>query len=124
MALLEAAIRQKVPFGALLCDSWSLAEERVSMARARHKDWIRLRKKNRHGETHSFVLKAAMGQPIPLTGPHIAVEALGPRIPRTASRAVTVRDTPSWTFPLTGRLPGLGKVRLVLSGKRAELTGT
>jgi len=38
--LLEAAIRHNVPFSVLLFDSWYLAEERVSMARYRHKDWI------------------------------------------------------------------------------------
>jgi len=122
--LLEAAIRHKVPFGVLLFDSWYLAEELVSMARDRQKDWISLLKKNRNVETNSFVLKDAMGQPIPLTGPHIAVEALVPLIPRTAYRAVTVRDTTYWTFTLAVRLPGLGKVRLVISFKSAELTGT
>src|SRR5467141_3435230 len=122
--LLEAAIRHKVPFGVLLFDSWYLAEELVSMARDRQKDWISLLKKNRSVETNSFVLKDAMGQPIPLTGPHIAVEALVPLIPRTAYRAVTVRDTTYWTFTLAVRLPGLGKVRLVISFKSAELTGT
>jgi len=122
--LLEAAIRHKGPFGVLLFDSWYLAEERVSMARYRQKDWSSLLKKNRHVETNSFVLKDAMGQPIPLTGPHIAVEALVPLIPRTAYRAVTVRDTTSWTFTLAVRLPGLGTVRLVISFKSAELTGT
>jgi len=122
--LLEAAIRHKVPFGVLLFDSWYLAEERVSMARSRQKDWISLLKKNRNVETNSFVLKDAMGQPIPLTGPHIAVEALVPLIPRTAYRAVTVRDTTYWTFTLAVRLPGLGTVRLVISFKSAELTGT
>ena len=122
--LLEAAIRHKVPFGVLLFDSWSLAEELVSMARYRQKDWISLLKKNRNVETNSFVLKDAMGKPILLTGPHIAVEELVPLIPRTAYRAVTVRDTTYWTFTLAVRLPGLGKVRLVLSFKSAELTGT
>jgi DDE superfamily endonuclease len=122
--LLEAAIRHKVPFGVLLFDSWYLAEELVSMARYRHKDWISLLKKNRNVETNSFVLKDAMGKPIPLTGPHIAVEELVPLIPRTAYRAVTVRDTTYWTFTLAVRLPGLGKVRLVISFKSAELTGT
>ncbi len=41
-----------------------------------------------------------------------------------AYRAVTVRDKTSWTFPLAVRLPGLGKVRLVVRCKNAELTGT
>src|SRR2546422_511934 len=42
----------------------------------------------------------------------------------TAYRAVTVRDKTYWTFTLAVRLPGLGKVRLVVSFKSAELTGT
>jgi Transposase DDE domain len=37
---------------------------------------------------------------------------------------VTVGDTTSWTFTLAVRLPGLGKVRLVVSFKNPELTGT
>jgi hypothetical protein len=45
--LLEAAMRHKVPFGLLVFDRWYLAEELVSMARYRKKDWISLLKKNR-----------------------------------------------------------------------------
>ena len=122
--LLDAAIQHKIPFGVLLFDSWYLAEELVSMARYRKKDWISLLKKNRNLETNSFTLKDATGKPIPLAGPHIAVEDLVPHIPSTAYRAVTVRDKTSWTFTLAVRLPGLGKVRLVISLKNAELTGT
>ena len=81
-------------------------------------------KKNRNLETNSFTLKDATGQPIPLEGPHIAVEDLVPHIPSTAYRAVAVRDKTYWTFTLAVRLPGLGKVRLVVSFKNAELTGT
>jgi len=122
--LLEAAIRHKVPFSVLLFDSWYLAEELVSMARYRKKDWISLLKKNRNLETNSFVLKDAAGQAIPLDGPHMAVEELVPLIPHTAYREVTVGDTTYWTFTLAVRIPGLGKVRLVVSFKSAELTGT
>jgi SRSO17 transposase len=122
--LLETAIRHKVPLRVLLFDSWYLAEELVSMARYHKKDWLSLLKKNRNLETNSFVLKDAAGQPLKLEGPHIAVEALVPLIPPTAYRAVTVGDTPYWTFTLAVRLPGLGKVRLVISFKSAELTGT
>jgi SRSO17 transposase len=122
--LLDAAIQHQIPFGVLLFDSWYLAEELVSMARYRKKDWISLLKKNRNLETNSFTLKDATGKPIPLEGPHIAVEDLVPHIPSTAYRAVTVRDKTYWTFTLAVRLPGLGKVRLVVSFKNAELTGT
>jgi len=124
IALLEAAIAHKVPLSVLLFDSWYLAEELVSMARYRKKDWISLLKKNRNLETHSFTLKDAAGNPLGLEGPQIAVEDLVPLIPPTAYRAVTVRDKTSWTFTLAVRLPGLGKVRLVVSFKSAELTGT
>src|SRR5713101_8710717 len=122
--LLEAAIRHNVPFGVLVFDSWYLAEELVSMARYRHKDWISLLKKTRNLETNSFVLKDAAGKPLKLEGPHLAVEDLVPLIPPTAYRAITVGEKTYWTFTLAVRLPGLGKVRLVVSFKSAELTGT
>ena len=122
--LLDTAKRHKVPLRVLLFDSWYLAEELVSMARYHKKDWISLLKKNRNLETNSFVLKDAAGKPLKLEGPHIAVEDLVPLIPPTAYRAVTVGDTTYWTFTLAVRLPGLGKVRLVISFKSAELTGT
>ena len=122
--LLEAAIRHKVPWSVLLFDSWYLADELVSLARYHKKDWVSLLKKNRNLETNSFSLKDAAGQPIRLEGPHIAVEDLVSLIPPTAYRAVTVGDKTYWTFTLAVRLPGLGKVRLVVSFKNAELTGT
>jgi len=122
--LLAAAMAHKVPFSVLLFDRWSLAEELVSMARYRKKDWISLLKKKRHLETNSFVLKEAAGIPIQRAGPHIAVADLGPLIPPTAYRAVTVGHQTYWTFTLAVRLPGLGKVRLVVRFKNAEWTGT
>jgi hypothetical protein len=124
IALLEAALRHKVPFSALLVDSWYLADELGSMARYYKKDWISLLKKNRNLETNSFVLKDAAGKPLPLEEAHIAVEDLIPLIPPTAYRPVSVGNKTYWTFTLAVRLPGLGKVRLVLSFAKAELTGT
>src|SRR5256884_7678304 len=124
IAVLESALQHKVPFRVLLFDSWYLAEELVSMARYRDKDWISLLKKHRNLETNSFGLKDGAGTSIRLEGPHIAVEDLVPLIPPTAYRAVTVGDKTYWTFTLAVRLPGLGKVRLVLSFANAELTGT
>jgi hypothetical protein len=124
IALLEAAMQHKVPFRVLLCDRWYLAEELGAMARYRKKDWLSLLKKNRNLETNSFVLKEATGKPIRLAGPHMAVEDLVPLMPPSAYRTVTVRDKTYWTCPLAVRLPGLGKVRLVVSVKNAELTGT
>lgn len=94
------------------------------MARYRKKDWISLLKKHRNLETNSFVLKDAAGKALQLEGPHIAVEDRVPLIPPSAYREVTVGDTTSWTFTLAVRLPGLGKVRLVVSFKSAALTGT
>ena len=88
------------------------------MARYRKKDWISLLKKHRHLETSSFSLKDTAGKRIPLAGPHIAVEDLGPLIPPTAYREVTVGDKTSWTFPLAVRLPGLGKGRGADEGPR------
>src|SRR5262249_47118182 len=75
-------------------------------------------------ETHSFTLKDTEGKPVRFEGPQMAVEDLVPLIPPTAYRAVTVREKTYWTFTLVVRLPGLGKVRLVVSFKSAELTGT
>jgi len=122
--LLEAAIRRKLPFGVVLFDSWYLAEEFVAVLQRRKKDWISILKKNRNLETNSFVLKDADGKRIPLDGPHISVEDLVPLIPATAYRAVTVGKTTYWTFTLAVRIPSLGKVRLVISFEKADLTGT
>ena len=124
MALLEAALQHNVPFRVLVFDRWYLSAELVAMARYRKKDWISLLKKHRNLETNSFVLKDAAGKALRLEGPPMAVEDLGPRIPPTAYREVTVGDTTSWTFTLAVRLPGLGKVRRVSSFQSAELTGT
>lgn len=122
--LLEAALRHKVPFSVVLFDSWYLAEDLVAVLHRRKKDWLSLLKKNRNLETNSFVLKDAAGKRMPLAGPHISVEDLVPLIPATAYRAVTVGDKPYWTFTLAVRIPGLGKVRLVISFENADLTGT
>jgi hypothetical protein len=124
IALLESAIAHHVPLRVLVFASWSLADELVSMARYRTKDWISLLKKHRKLETNSCVLKDAASKPLRLEGPHMAVEDLVPLIPPTAYRAVTIRHKTSWTVTLAVRLPGLGNVRLVVSCKSAELTGT
>lgn len=121
--LLEAAIRHKLPFGVLLFDSWYLSADLVKAAQRRRKDWISLLKKNRNLETNSFVLRDAAGNPIHLTGPHIAVEDLAALIPATAYRATTVGGITYWTFTLTVRVATLGKVRLVISYAHADLSG-
>lgn len=122
--LIEAAIAHKLRFSVLLFDGWYLAEELVQVARRRRKDWISLLKKNRNLETNSFVLKDAAGQPIQMAGPHISVEDLVALIPTNAYREVKVKEKGYWTFTLSVRIPGLGKVRLVISYENAELTGT
>jgi SRSO17 transposase len=122
--LVEAAIRRKLPFTMVLFDSWYLAEDFIAVLRRRKKDWTSLLKKNRNLETNSFVLKDADGQRISLEGPHISVEDLVPQIPANAYRAVKVGDQMYWTFTLAVRIPSLGKVRVVISFEKAELTGT
>ncbi len=94
------------------------------MAERRHKAWISILKRNRNLETNSFVLKDASGVPIPLAGPHIAVEDLVPLIPASAYRAVTVGAQTYWCFTLVVRVPSLGKVRLVISFQHADLSGS
>ncbi|MDQ2830904.1 MAG: transposase [Chloroflexota bacterium] len=122
--LIEAAIRHKVPFGVLLFDGWYLSEEVVRVAERRHKGWISILKRNRNLETASFTLKDASGTAIALAGPHIAVKDLVPLIPPTAYRAVTVGAHTYWCFTLVVRVPGLGKVRLVISFPHADLSGS
>ncbi len=124
MELIAAAIRHKVPFGVLLFDGWSLCEELVQVAERRHKAWISILKKNRNLETASFVLKDAEGRPLALAGPHIAVEDLVPLIPPSAYREVPVRGQTYYCFTLVVRVPGLGKVRLVISFQHADFSGT
>ncbi len=122
--LMEAAIRRKVPFDVVLFDGWYLAEELVMALERRRKAWVSILKKNRNLETNSFVVKDADGQPIPLAGPHIAVEDLIPLIPANAYRPVTIDGARYWCFSLVVRIPTLGRVRLVISFANAELTGT
>ena len=122
--LLTSAIQHKLPFSVVLFDSWYLAEDFVKVLRRRKKDWISILKKNRNLETNSFTLKDADGKRITLAGPHLKVEDLVPLIPASAYHPVTVDDKTYWTFTLAVRIPGLDKVRLVISFENAELTGT
>jgi DDE superfamily endonuclease len=121
--LVEAAIRHKVPFGVVVFDAWYLAEDLVQVVARRRKDWISLLKKNRRLETASFQLRDANGWPLRLPSPHIAVEELVSLIPANAYRPVKVREQTYWCFTLAVRLPGLGKVRLVVSFEQEALTG-
>jgi hypothetical protein len=123
MDLVEAAIRRKVPFGVVVFDAWYLAEDLVQVLVRRRKDWISLLKKNRLLETGSFHVRDANGWPLKLPGPHIAVEDLVPLIPATAYRPVSVKEHTYWCFTLAVRIPGLGKVRIVVSFEHESVTG-
>jgi hypothetical protein len=122
--LLEAALRHKVPFDVVLFDGWYLAEDLVQVLSRRRKAWVSILKKNRNLETARFVLKDAAGTPNPLTGPHIAVEALIEHIRACAYRPVQGGTTTYWCFSLVVRIATLGRVRLVISFATAELSGT
>jgi hypothetical protein len=121
--LVEETIRHKVPFGVVVFDAWYLAEEVVQVLARRRKDWISLLKKNRRLETASFQLRDANGWAMKLPGPHIAVEDLVALIPGNAYRPVTVRGHTYWCFTLGVRIPGLSKVRIVVSFEQESLTG-
>jgi DDE superfamily endonuclease len=121
--LVEAAIRYKVPFGVVVFDAWYLAEDVVRVLARRRKAWISLLKKNRLLETASLQLRDAHGWALKLPGPHIAVKELVPLIPAQAYRPVNVREQTYWCFTLAVRIPGVGKVRLVVSFEHESLTG-
>ena len=121
--LVEEAIRRKVPFGVVVFDAWYLAEDLVQVLARRRKDWISLLKKNRLLETASFHLRDANGWAMQLPSPHIAVEELVPLIPAKAYRPVNVGENTYWCFTLGVRVPGLGKVRIVVSFEHESLTG-
>jgi hypothetical protein len=123
MDLVEAAIRRKVPFGVVVFDAWYLAEDLVQVLVRRRKDWISLLKKNRLLETASFHVRDVNGWPLKLPGPHIAVEDLMSLIPATAYRPITVKEHTYWCFTLAVRIPGLGKVRIVVSFEHESVTG-
>jgi hypothetical protein len=121
--LVEEAIRHKVPFGVVVFDAWYLAEDLVRVLVRRRKDWISLLKTNRLLETASFHLRDINGWAMKLPSPHMAVEDLVPLIPANAYRAVKVGEYTYWCFTLAVRVPGLGKVRLVVSFENESLTG-
>jgi hypothetical protein len=121
--LVEEAIGRKVPFRVVVFDTWYLAEDVVQLLARRQKDWISLLKTNRLLETASFQLREANGWTLQLPGPHLAVEELVPLIPAHAYRPVNVSEDVYWCFTLTVRLPGLGKVRIVVSFEHESLTG-
>jgi hypothetical protein len=123
MDLVEEAIRCKGPFGVVVFDAWDLAEDVVQVLARRRKDWISLLKKNRLLETASFHLRDANGWALRLPGPHLAVEELVPLIPANAYRPVNRRAQTYWCCTLGVRIPGVGKVRIVVSFEQESLTG-
>ena len=124
LELIEQAHKRPVPFQTVLMDSWFLCAEVAQALAKLQKDWVSLLKKNRNLEVNSFTLRDAQGQKVVLTGPHIKVEDLVALIPRTAYTPVTIGEREYWYFALNLRVPGLGKVRIVISFGTAELTGT
>jgi hypothetical protein len=122
--LLQQAIEHGLPFATVLMDSWYLSPELVQALAEHQKNWVSLLKRNRNLETQSFQLKDAEGQPIVWPKPHIKVEELVPLIPSPAYRKVEVRQQSYWCFTFCARIPGLGKVRLVISFDNPEQTGT
>src|ERR671933_574380 len=66
IALVEAAIRHKVPFGVLLFDGWYLSADLVKVAARRKKDWVSILKRNRKLETTSFLVRDAADRPLEL----------------------------------------------------------
>lgn len=122
--LIEQAKSRKLPFTTVLMDSWYLAPDIVAALGENQLDWVSLLKKNRKLEVNSFVLRDELGQPMTLKAPHIKVEELVPLIPKNAYRRVKVADKFYWCFTRSLRIPGLGKVRLVISFEDPELTGT
>jgi hypothetical protein len=121
--LVEEAIRHKAPFGVVVFDAWYLAEELVQVLARRRKDWISLLKTNRLLETASFHLRDANGWTLKLPGPHLAIEEMVLLIPANAYRPVHVHGQTYWCFTLVVRIPGLGKVRIVVSFEHEQLTG-
>jgi SRSO17 transposase len=122
--LIESAVQRAVPFQIVLMDSWYLSEDVVEVLTEHQKDWVSLLKKDRKLETASFSLRDGRGQNVALEGPHIKVEDLVPRIPPNAYRSIQTNDHEYWAFASNVRVPGLGKVRLVISFENPDLTGT
>jgi SRSO17 transposase len=122
--LVDRAIERGLPFSTVLIDSWYLSPTFIAHLQQHDQDWVSLLKTNRNLEACSIRLKNAAGQRIALTQPHIKVEDLVPLIPKTAFKPHQVGAHTYWAFTLCARIPGLGKVRLVISFETADLTGT
>lgn len=122
--IIEKAIERKLPFKVVLMDSWYLTDEIVELLKEQHKDWVSLLKKNRNLEVNSFTLYDELGNKVKLTGPHISVEELVAKVPSNAYKKETINGKDYWCFTLVVGIPGLKKVRIVISFDNKELTGT
>ena len=89
----------------------------------RRQDGISLRKQNRWLEPASVHQREANGWTLTLPRPHLAVKALVPRIPATASRPITIRESKFWCVTLGLRIPGVGQGQIVSSCEPASLPG-
>jgi hypothetical protein len=123
-SLIGQSIERELAFTTILMDSWYLSAEWVETFRQYHKDWVSLLKHNRNLEVHSFQIKDAQGQAIALEGPHIKVEDFVPLIPSEAYRKTRVNGQDYWCFSRCLRIPGIGKVRIVISFDNPQLRGT
>jgi SRSO17 transposase len=122
--LIEDAVARGLPFQVCLMDSWYVGPEVIACL-TRHKlDWVSLLKKNRKLETGSFTLRDGAGNKVKFAGPQVKVEELVKLMPASAFREVKAGKTNYWCFGLNVRIPGWGKVRLVVSYGNAELSGT
>ncbi len=122
--LLEKALERTIPLQTVLLDRWFLCEEVATALARREKDGVSLLKKNRNLAVSSFTLRDGQGQEVAFAGPHIKVEDLVPRIPRSPYTPVTIGGRDYGYCALNLRVPGLGKVRIVLSFENRDLTGT
>jgi hypothetical protein len=123
LAWVAEAIRRQGPVGVGGFEAGSLAQDVGHGLARRRQDWSSWRTTTRRLEPASCHRREAKGGTLQWPSPPLAAEARGPGSPATASRPVQVRDAPSGGVTLTGRLPGWGKGRRVVSFAPEALTG-
>ena len=122
--LIEQAIERGLPFDTVLVDSWYLSADFAKYLDSVDKDWVSLLKANRNLEADSIRLKDDAGQRISFDAPRIKVKDLLPLIPKSAFSPIQVGNHVYWCFTFCCRVPGFGKLRLVISFETSQLTGT
>ncbi len=122
--LIDQAIERGLPFSTVLMDSWYLSADFVAYLDSVDKDWVSLLKANRNLEAYSLRIKDHAGHRVQFDTPHIKVKDLLPLIPQSAFAPIQVGTHTYWCFTFCARIPGFGKVRLVISFETAALTGT